>query len=213
MKILIAEDDATSRLILERVLTKWGYDVVSAKDGDEAWALLNQGDAPTLLLLDWVMPGRDGVEICKELREGDLRSFPFYIILLTGKDRKQDIVKGLNAGANDYVTKPFDNDELHARIGVGRRVVELQQQLSGKINELQDALDHIKTLQGILPICAYCKKIRDDQNYWQQVENYISKATDASFSHSICPDCYVLHIKPQMEKLKQKRVQKTLSDV
>lgn len=205
MNILVAEDDLTSRVILENVLAKWGYNVASAGDGDQAWQMLQEPGAPTLVLLDWMMPGMDGVEICRELRAIEDPGQPFYIIFLTGRDSKKDIVAGLEAGANDYVTKPFDNDELRARLAVGRRVVELQNQLTNKVNEIQQALDHIKTLQGILPICSYCKKIRDDQNYWQQVESYISKATDASFTHSICPDCFDKHVKPQMDALKKNK--------
>jgi phosphoserine phosphatase RsbU/P len=202
MRILVAEDDITSRLILENVLKKWGYDVISVANGNEAWIELHKPDPPLLALMDWMMPGRDGVEICREIRKAEKNDRSIYIILLTGRDSKKDIVVGLNAGANDYITKPFDNEELQARIAVGRRVVELQTQLTQHVQKLQQALDHIKTLQGILPICSYCKKIRDDQNYWTQVESYISKITDAKFSHSICPDCYEMEILPQMEKLK-----------
>ncbi|MCP5052856.1 MAG: response regulator transcription factor [bacterium] len=206
MRILVAEDEVTSRLILEKVLTKWGYDVTTAVDGTDAWEKMQEEDAPALALLDWVMPGMDGVEICRRIRKKERPDLPYYIILLTGKDSKADIVKGLRAGANDYVTKPFDNDELRARIDVGRRVVELQSDLSRHVKELQAALDHIQTLQGILPICSYCKKIRDDQNYWQQVESYLSKTTDARFTHSICPGCYKEHVKPQLAQLKQKKI-------
>ena len=205
MRILVAEDDITSRLILEKVLDKWGYDVTTAVDGNDAWDKMKDDTAPALVLMDWMMPGMDGVEICKRIRKKERPDLPYYIILLTGRDSKSDIVKGLRAGANDYVTKPFDNEELQARIEVGRRVIELQSDLAEHVKELQAALDHIKTLQGILPICSYCKKIRDDQNYWQQVESYISKTTDARFTHSICPGCYDIHVKPQLMELKNKK--------
>ncbi|MCP5103184.1 MAG: response regulator transcription factor, partial [bacterium] len=162
MRIMVAEDDATSRLILESALSKWGYDVITAADGSGAWQMLQDPEAPPLVLLDWMMPRMDGLEVCRKVRQmekpGDL---PFYIILLTARDSKKDIVEGLDAGANDYITKPFDNDELRARIEVGRRVVELQTQVAHHVKELESALEHIKTLQGILPICSYCKKIRD----------------------------------------------------
>lgn len=207
MKILVAEDDLTSRLILKNVLLKWGYEVVAAADGNEAWDLLQQEDAPPVAVLDWMMPGMDGVDICRKIRETEQPDQPFYIILLTGRDTKEDIVEGLDAGANDYITKPFDNKELRARISVGQRVAELQMDLARNNRELRNALDHIKQLQGILPICSYCKKIRDDKNYWRQVESYISSVTDASFTHSICPDCYNTHVKPQMEEFKKRKNQ------
>lgn len=202
MRILAAEDDATSRLILVNALKKWGYDVVPAVDGMDAWEKVQDPDAPPLIILDWMMPRMDGVEVCGKIRGMEKqRTNPFYIILLTARSSKEDIVVGLRAGANDYITKPFDNDELMARIEVGRRVVELQTEVARHIKELEDAMEHIKTLQGILPICSYCKKIRDDKNFWQQVESYISKYTDARFSHSICPDCFKKHVKPQLDKL------------
>jgi DNA-binding response OmpR family regulator len=125
MKILIAEDNSTSRRILESILVKWNYEVISARDGNEAWEKLQEKDAPRLIILDWMMPGKNGVDLCRELRAGD-NVRPIYIILLTSRDDKNDIVEGLSAGADDYISKPFDKDELRARIDVGRRVVELQ---------------------------------------------------------------------------------------
>ena len=114
----------------------------------------------------------------------------------------------MKAGADDYVTKPFDNKELHARINVGIRIVELELRLKDRIDELEDALAHIKRLQGLVPICAYCKKIRSDDNYWQQVEMYVAERSEAEFSHSICPDCYDEFIVPELEELKCKMKQK-----
>ena len=128
MKILIAEDNETSRQILEAVLVKWNYDVVSVCDGNEAWEKLKEKDAPRLIVLDWMMPGKNGVELCRQLRNRH-NAGPTYIILLTARDDKNDIVEGLNAGADDYISKPFDKEELRARIEVGRRMVELQSSL------------------------------------------------------------------------------------
>ncbi|MBU0768820.1 MAG: response regulator [Proteobacteria bacterium] len=125
MKILIAEDNLTTRRILETILVKWNYDVISACDGNEAWEKLQEKDPPKLIILDWMMPGINGVEICRRLRRVDSAE-PMYIILLTARDEKNDIVEGLGAGADDYIAKPFDKDELRARIDVGRRIVELQ---------------------------------------------------------------------------------------
>ena len=128
MKVLIAEDDIMSRKLLEKILIKWNYTVISACDGNDAWTKLNTPDAPQLVVLDWMMPGMDGVELCRKLRKSKNNS-SMYIILLTALKGKKNIVEGLDAGANDYVTKPFDYDELQARIKVGRRVVELQRLL------------------------------------------------------------------------------------
>ena len=146
MKILIAEDNMTTRRILETILVKWNYDVISACDGNEAWEKLQEKDPPKLIILDWMMPGINGVEICRRLRRLDAVE-PMYIILLTARDEKNDIVEGLGAGADDYIAKPFDKGELRARIDVGRRVVELQTALLEKeklqvIFEMTGAICH-----------------------------------------------------------------------
>lgn len=146
MRILIAEDNLTSRRILESILVKWNYDVISACDGNEAWEMLQEKDHPKLIILDWMMPGINGVEICRRLRQVEAVK-PIYIILLTARDEKNDIIEGLGAGADDYIPKPFDKDELRARIDVGRRVVELQRALLEKeklqvIFEMTGAICH-----------------------------------------------------------------------
>ena len=203
MKILIAEDDTTSQVMLKAMVTRAGYEPVVTGDGLSAYELLIKPGVPKLALLDWMMPGMDGVEICRKVRE--LKSDePTYIILLTSRDDKKDIIRGLKSGANDYITKPYDVEELQVRISVGRKVVELQSLLAGRIVELQAALGHIKTLKGLLPICMYCKKIRDDKQYWQQVEQYVTSHTEAQFSHAICPDCYKKYIQPELDKIKTK---------
>lgn len=188
MKVLIAEDDPVSRRLLQAALVKWGYEVTVTGNGKEAWNALQSPDAPSLLVLDWLMPEMDGVEVCREARKNEaLKSS--YIILLTSRGSKEDIVQGLEAGADDYVTKPFDHGELRARVQVGSRVVQLQSALADRVKELEEAMANVKQLQGLLPICCYCKKIRDDGNYWHRVENYITGHANVRFSHGICPDC------------------------
>ena len=197
MRILIAEDDAVSRRILETLLRKWSYEVVTVFDGEEAWAQLQKPDAPHLAVLDIMMPGIDGLEICRRVRRLH-RTIPPYIILLTAKHGAQEIVNGIEAGADDYLTKPYDRDELRVRIQVGARIVDLQIKLAARVGELEAALDHVKQLQGILPICSYCKKIRDDQDYWHTLETYVSARSEAEFSHGICPGCYETTVKDQL---------------
>jgi DNA-binding response OmpR family regulator len=206
MKVLIAEDDTISRRLLEATLMRWGYEVVVASDGVEAWEALQGDDAPLLAILDWMMPGMDGLELCRRIRKMP-SSTPPYLILLTAKGRREDLVTGLEAGANDYVAKPFNREELRARVQVGVRMVELQQSLADRVKALEEALARVKQLQGLLPICSYCKKIRDDQNYWQQVESYIAEHSQAQFSHSICPDCYERLVKPELDQLRRQQRQ------
>src|SRR6185295_7316102 len=146
-------------------------------------------DPPLLAVLDWMMPSLDGVELCRRLRR-ERPEANLYIVLVTSREGRDDLVAALDAGADDYLVKPFDPEELRARVQVGVRVLSLQQELSRKVGELQDALARVKQLDGLLPICSYCKRIRDDEDYWQQMEQYLSQHTDARFSHGICPECY-----------------------
>jgi phosphoserine phosphatase RsbU/P len=188
MRILIAEDDLTSRIMLSAVLKKNGYDVVETTNGLEAWEEMQKPDHPRLVIFDWMMPEIDGLEVIRRIRALQSEHLP-YIIILTTKGEKADMIAGLDAGADDYLAKPFHPGELHARVEVGRRMIEMQDKLATKIGELHQALDQIRTLRGIVPICASCKKIRDDAGYWQQLEDYVSNNTEAEFSHGICPEC------------------------
>ena len=200
MKILIAEDDAISRRLLDTILRKWGYEVVVTQDGSEAWEALQREDAPPLAILDWMMPGMDGLQICQQARANP-STVSLYLILLTSRDEKGDIAAGLDAGASDYVTKPFDSEELRARDRVGLRMVALQQALANRVSELEQALTHVQQLQGILPICCYCKNVRNDQNYWQQVEAYIVAHSELRFTHGVCPSCYKDRVEPELQRM------------
>jgi DNA-binding response OmpR family regulator len=188
MKILVAEDDRVSRQILTISLTKWGYEVVPTFDGNQAWDELQKEDAPSLAILDWMMPGIDGIDLVKRVR-ALARPVQTYVMLLTARVDKQSIVAGLQAGANDYLTKPVELDELRARVHVARQMVELQSQLAQRVSELEQALADVQSLRNLLPICSYCKRVRDGQDYWQEVEDYLSDHADVRFSHGVCPSC------------------------
>lgn len=187
-RILIAEDHHVSRHLLERNLTNWGFDVISVEDGEAAMEVLEAEDAPSLAVVDWMMPKLDGIQVCKRVRQRTGRPY-IYLVLLTAKSQKEDIAAGLEAGADDYVIKPFDADELRARLKVGQRVVQLERTLAKKVDDLQSAVDDVKKLKTLLPICMYCKSVRDDKDYWHQIEEYIHNETGADFSHGICPKC------------------------
>jgi sigma-B regulation protein RsbU (phosphoserine phosphatase) len=196
-RVLIAEDDAVSRTVLERSLRGWGYDVVVTQNGTDAWNLLLTDDAPRLAILDWMMPGLEGPELCRRARALQ-RPVPTYTILLTARGRSDDIVAGLDSGADDYVTKPFDRQELRSRLRVGERVLALQQGLADRVRELEAALGQVKELKGLLPICCYCKAVRDDGNYWHRVETFITAHSSARFSHGICPGCWKDVVEPEL---------------
>jgi len=206
VRILIAEDEAVSRELLTRFLREWGHDPVVTRDGPEALQALWPMEGPRVAILDWMMPGLEGPEVVQRLRveereRGENR--PIYFILLTSRDATVDVVHAFRAGANDYIKKPFHKDELHARVDVGIRMHELQDVLSLRVVELEEALRKVHTLQGLLPICSYCKKIRDDQNYWTDVESYIAEFSDAEFSHGVCPDCFAQHLQPRLDELRR----------
>jgi DNA-binding response OmpR family regulator len=201
---LIAEDDMVSCRLLEATLTRWGYEVVVTHDGVSAWEILQRDTAPALAILDWMMPGMDGIEVCRRVRSLPSPTPP-YVIILTAKGRHEDIVAGFQAGADDYMSKPFHREELRARVQVGARIVELQHRLAERVRALEEALATVKQLQGLLPICSYCKKIRNDQNYWQQVESYIAEHSEAQFSHGICPECYTNVVRPQLDRMRRQR--------
>ena len=189
MRALVADDDRVTAEILSVTLERWEFDVSVVSDGAAAWDDLRATTVPTLAVLDWMMPELDGPEVCRRVR-AELPLANMYLVLLTARESRGDLVIGLDAGADDYVTKPFDLEELRARVQVGVRVLTLQKSLAERVEELQAALSKVKQLRGLLPICSYCKRIRGDDQYWQQLEGYIAEHSDAQFSHGICPTCY-----------------------
>ncbi len=160
MKVLIADDDDVLRHILQARLTKWGYDVVEARNGIEAWRLLHGNDAPKLAILDWIMPGMDGVDVCKEIRKREDHPYT-YLILLTAKHRKEDVIAGMEAGADDYIAKPFDPQELKVRLRAGRRILDLQAELLAAKENLRYQATH-DGLTGLLNRSATMESLRGE---------------------------------------------------
>jgi DNA-binding response OmpR family regulator len=149
MRVLVAEDDRVTRLYLTGLLAKWGYHVVSVDDGERAYEMLQLEDGPSLALLDWMMPGMDGVEICRRIKTR-VRGRPVYLVLLTVRTRQEDVVHGLESGADDYVRKPFDHAELRSRLRVGERVLEMTEQLQDRVADLVRALGRVKQLEALV---------------------------------------------------------------
>jgi two-component system, cell cycle response regulator len=160
MRVLIADDDDVLRHILEASLTKWGYDVIVARNGIEAWSLLQGNDAPRLAILDWIMPGMDGVEVCREIRRREDRTYT-YVLLLTAKHRKEDVIAGMEAGADDYISKPFDPQELKVRLRAGRRILDLQAELLSARDTLHQQATH-DGLSGLLNRSAALDVLRHE---------------------------------------------------
>jgi sigma-B regulation protein RsbU (phosphoserine phosphatase) len=189
MRALVADDDRVGTAMLARTLAKWQFAVSVAHDGESAWGII-QAEAPQLAIVDWMMPTLDGLDLCRRIRQDPARAH-MYLIVLTARHSKEDMVTGLDAGADDFLVKPFDPDELRARLHVGVRVVSLQERLADRVAALEAAIATVKQLRGLIPICSYCKRIRSDKNDWEQLETYISQHSDAEFSHGICPPCLI----------------------
>lgn len=182
--ILIIDDNVNNLKLITRFLEDQGYDTMTAKEGRDGLAKAGRGH-PDLILLDVMMPGMDGMTVCRRLKKNpDTADIP--VIFLTAKGAAEDIVSGFKLGAVDYITKPFQPDELCAR-------VKTHLLLRKTIARLEKALDEIQVLEGILPICSYCKKIRDDNGHWHHLESYISRKSEVSFSHGICKECARIH--------------------
>ncbi len=173
MKILIADDDTTSRMLLNATLVRLGHEVVATTDGEAAWAAWQQCYFP-VLISDWMMPGWDGLRLCRAVRAQERPAYTL-VMMLTALGGKLNYLEAMNAGADDFLTKPLDAEQLAARLHVAERVLGLRRQL--------------RQMEGLLPICAYCKRIRDDTRGWTPIESYVARRSEARFSHGICPEC------------------------
>lgn len=187
-RVLVADDNVVDRLLTRRVLQANGFEVVEVSNGVEAWKAIQADDRPAIAVLDWNMPGFDGIELCRRVRTWDSLK-GMYVILLTGRTSSDDLVQGLDAGADDYIQKPVMAAELLARVRVGLRVTALQIGLEQHIRELEEASSRIRQLQGLIPMCCVCKRIRSDEDYWQQLESYLSQHSGMTVTHGYCPEC------------------------
>ena len=189
MKILIAEDEFTTRMMVQVCLENWGYRVESVTNGEEALAQLQKPDAAHIAILDWEMPLLDGVEVCRRVKEMEVENPP-YIILLTGRDSKTDIVRGFDAGADDYMTKPFNDDELRARTRVAERLVRTQSSLSESVVELREALNQLEILESGVEMCRTCRKILNRYNgQWQSLDELLENNDNPHLVINTCPHC------------------------
>jgi DNA-binding response OmpR family regulator len=190
-RILVADDDLVTRTRIMGLLRGRSHDLVEAADGTAAQRALDADPSIRVALLDWEMPGMDGDELARWIRA---RGGPYvYVLLLTARSGATHVVEGLDAGADDYVTKPFAAAELLARLDVGLRLVELETVLSRRVEELETAQHEVRTLQGLLPICMHCKKIRNNNDTWERLETYLEERSDVAFSHGLCQECLDAH--------------------
>jgi DNA-binding response OmpR family regulator len=188
MRILIADDDANLRQGLAALATTDGFEPVTCGSGEDALKILCGEAAPPIGVLDWMMAGLTGPEVCSLVRKSELSLQP-YLIVLTVKTDIRDIMAALDAGANDHMRKPFSMLELRARVRVGKRVVELQTALRERIIAAETALAQVEKLRGLLPVCANCRKVRDDKDYWQSLEAYLAEHVNTKQADWMCAEC------------------------
>ena len=184
MRILVVEDDFDALDVLQVMLRLEGHDVVTAVNGEDGWNKYKSGETVSVVISDWLMPETDGLELCRRIRSIDSSRY-CYVILLSALQGKPHYLEALGAGADDFISKPYDKDELRARLLVAERIVGLHAR--------------IKHLEGILPTCMYCKRIRDEHDKWVHIEYYISQRTEAHFSHGVCPQCYRDVVQPDLD--------------
>jgi sigma-B regulation protein RsbU (phosphoserine phosphatase) len=175
MKILLAEDDLASARGLRLSLERNGHEVLVASSGDAAWTAF-QANPARVVLSDWMMPGLDGLQLCQRIRRGAGEEYTYFILLTAVNLGRQSLRDAMRAGVDDFLPKPVDLELLSMRLAVAERIVDTNRQ--------------IQILEKLLPICMYCKRIRDDRNYWQQLESYIHERTGSCFSHGVCPECF-----------------------
>jgi DNA-binding response OmpR family regulator len=191
VKILAVEDDAVARAVLRRALKKLGHEVIEAKDGQQAWALM-EAEPVRVIVSDWMMPNLSGLELCRKLRARSGSEYVYFILITANSADSANRIEAADAGVDDFLSKPLNVEELWMRLRVAERILRFATQ--------------VRQLEELLPICSYCKKIRDDQNYWQQMEGYINERTGSEFSHSVCPDCMVRVVQPEIDKMRAERV-------
>jgi CheY-like chemotaxis protein len=185
-RVLLAEDHRPTRDALRTLLEQKGYVVTAVANGNDAITALTSLDGPTIGIVDWMMPGATGIEVCKEVRA---TARYVYLIVVTARDGEEDVAKALAAGADDFIRKPCGPSELIARVRNGQRTVQLERSLAARVGELEEMVERINQLKQLLPICMYCKKVRDDSDYWRDIDEYIHQQTGTDFSHGICPEC------------------------
>jgi len=173
-KVLIAEDDLVSAKVLGALLKRLGYDVVTARDGDEACHLFD-AEPTRLIVSDWMMPGTDGLSLCQKVRARVDVPYTYFILLTANRTTPENYTLATDAGVDDFLTKPIDREALQMRLRVAERILEFTAE--------------IRQLKELIPMCVYCRKVRDEENYWEQVESYVQKKTGSRFSHGACPDC------------------------
>ncbi len=186
--VLLAEDHRPTREALRTLLEQKGYEVTAVSNGSDAIEVLVRPDGPSIGVIDWMMPGASGLDVCRAVRAAVPMRY-VYLIMVTARDGEEDVAQALAVGADDFIRKPCGPAELIARVRSGQRTIGFERNLAARVAELEELVERIRRLKRLLPICMYCKKVRNDSDYWQEIEAYIHHETGTDFSRGICPDC------------------------
>jgi DNA-binding response OmpR family regulator len=185
MKILIAEDEPLAAKILQNALESFGHEVIATRNGIKAWEAFDR-DPVRLIVSDWLMPGLDGLGLCQKVRDRKKTPYTYFILLTSQETKPENYDRASEAGVDDFLTKPLDRPTIRMRLRVAERILRFTTE--------------IRQLQDMIPICSRCRKIRDDKNYWQGVETYITEQTGSNFTHGICPECTEIYL-AELEQL------------
>lgn len=188
LKVIVAEDDFVTRGLIEKLLRRDGHDVHTFEDGAGAFAYF-ESNPVNVVVSDWKMPDGDGLDLCRRIREQEQDDYTYFVLLTSMSRSKENMSTAVEAGVDDFLNKPINPDDLWMRLRVADRILSFQGQ--------------VRELESLIPICAYCKKVRDDSNLWQGVDQYLSQQTGRDLSHSICPECYERVVKSELEELKK----------
>jgi len=186
----IVEDDTSTRRLLENLTGLLGYKVQSYDNGRDAWETF-ENEHPEIVISDWRMPGMDGLDLCRALREKKAESYTYYILVTAERRSKGNLERAIEAGVDDFLKKPISSEEIWNRLRVAQRILDFNSQ--------------VRTLESLIPICSYCKNVRNDEDIWERIEEYVEHRTGADFSHGICPECLEKHVRPQMEAFRREQ--------
>jgi len=199
LRVLAVDDDAATRQTMMAVIQSAGWTPVVVEDPEEAHDILMGPDAPPIALIDWQMPKLSGIDLCRLLRRADPDARP-YVIFVTANTAADDIVTGLDAGADGYMTKPISAIELQARVRAGLRTIAVQSELRLRLRAAETLMAQVKPLRELMPICCYCHRVRHDEELWSSLEDYLRTKVNVRFTHGFCPTCYIYHVKPDLEE-------------
>ncbi len=187
-KVYIVEDDTTTRRLLKLRVNALGYDPETFENGKDAWQAFSK-EQPQIVISDWKMPGLDGLELCNSLRKSYVESYTYFILVTAQRRSRVNLEQAIEAGVDDFLKKPISSDEIWNRLRVAERIL-------GFCNQ-------VKQLENLIPICTYCKSVRNDKDMWEQIEHYVNERTGADFTHSVCPKCLETKVRPQLQAFKQ----------